>query len=264
MNGATNISSGGDRFTVFYNTVLNIPGKEQHFTYVDLAVWSSSIWYNFPNLVNGTNSEFRILEAGVPRNVSLATGLYTLSDLQSALSREVDNVGGDGSLFQLQSDEPTEKINIFLAGTVGVSLQIDFNIANSIRTLLGFDAQDVPVVPTTVDFNQLGDEEANFNQINSVIIHSSLADAGIKIGDKFSSAIFQVFLTTQPNFQQISQPATLQWIPADSLRGQSRSSAEFWITDEQNRPLNTRGEFWDVNLTIRAHKHTVPGINSTE
>lgn len=259
-NGASLISDDGSEFTIFYDNVINIPGGKHGFNYVDIAVWSSSIWYNFPNIINGENSEFRVIINAVNFDVSLPTGLYTLGDLNEALTREVDNLGGDGSVFNLSADEPTEKVNIFLDGTVADPVQIDFTIANSIRTILGFDSQLVPLVATTVPFNQLGDTEANFNQINSVLIHTDLIDGGVRNGPNYDSIVGQVFLTTQPNFQQITMPTSLQWTPANSLLGQSRSQARFWITDEKNVRLNTRSEFWDVNLIIRSHKHTIPKI----
>ena len=257
-NGATLKSNDGSEFTLFYDNVINIPGGDHGYNYVDIAVWSSSIWYNFPNIVNGVNSEFRLTINAVDFDVSLPTGLYTLTDLNESLKREIDILGGDSSVFQLSADEPTERVNIFLAGTVADPVQIDFTVPNSIRTILGYNSQLLPLLPTTIDFNQLGDVEAEFNQINSVLLHTDLVDSGVRVGRNFSSVVGQVFLTTQPNFQQITQPTSLQWVPSNSLLGQSRSQARFWITDEKNRPLNTRSENWDINLIIRSHKHTLP------
>ena len=258
-NGAVKISSGGDQFSVFYNNPINIPGANHGFNYVDIAAQATTLWYNFPNITS-ENNNFRITIGVTVFNVTIAEGLYTLDDLNESIDREIESLGGDTTVYQFQADTPTDKVNIFLAGTVGTPVQIDFTIANSIRTILGFDSQLVPPAPATTDYNQLGDSIANFNQINSVLVHTDLVDSGIRIGSSFNSALQQVYLTTAPNFQQISEPFNLQWVAADALRGKTRTEARFWITDEQNRPLNTRGEFWDVNFVIRAHRHIIPKL----
>ena len=250
-NGASNITPDGHYFEVQLQDALEIP-RDALSTTVSLE--EATVWWVSPN-VDATNNLFKVDGPDVSDvlttfNIVIPTGLYDLSGLQQALLRELETAGAKvdpSPLINLTPDEPTQTVEIrFNYDTVA----IDFSIANTIRDVLGFDSAVVgPFVGAPVTI--LGDSVANFNKINHFLIHSDLTTRGIRVNNTYNQTLGQVLIDVPPGSQIVSKPFNPPRIDTNDLRGSKRTNIRTWITNEENQPIETLGEYWSARIVIR-------------
>ena len=203
------------------------------------------------NLTPSTGSFTRLRNNVVGNYVlTIPTGLYDLSGLNQAILRELENAGGktDPSvLFSLSPDEPTGKVEIrFNYDTVS----IDFTQPNTLRDILGFNSQILGPY-ATVPFNRLADNTARFNSVNYFVIHSDLTQTGIRFNNSYNQAVSKVVIDVPPGSQIVSTPYNPPKISCNELVGGNKTLIRMWLTDDQNRRVNTNSESWSCRLVIR-------------
>ena len=249
--GASNVSPDGSIFTVNLQEPISIPENAVN---IVLTAEESTVWNVVANINVGINDLFKLTDDGTDSgiaftyNLVIPEGLYDLSALNQAIQRELVNLGAPTSpaLINLSADDATLKVEITFNFT---GLSIDFTIVQSFRVILGFNSQVLgPNVTKPITF--LADNTAFFNQIDHFLIHSDLVNNGIRLNDRFSQVIAQVLIDKAPGSQIISSPRNPSKIPASNLRGVNRSTIRFWITDNKDLAINTRGEFWTTRIAI--------------
>lgn len=243
--GALNVSADGSSFEVNLEDPIRIPRDAKS---VDVIVQEATVWWVIPNIITGQNDKFYLEHLATPYVATIPQGLYDLSGLQTAAEREIVAVGAPAGLFNFIADEPTQKVVIRFnqAGT-----QIDFTQADTFRGLMGFNSQLVPLAPSVGIYTQLADNEAAFNVVDYFLIHSDLVSRGIRINNTYNQTISQVLIDVPPGSQIVSRPFNPPPSPAWSLIGDIRKSLRFWITDQNNAPVNTVGEAWSARIIIR-------------
>ncbi len=251
--GATHISSDGSEFTVSLDEPMRIP----HDAYdLKLTAPSSTVWWVIANIETGVNDLMKVISdgsGGTPAaiatyNLVIPEGLYDLTGLNNSIQTQLLNAGAEADgILELSPDEATQKVELILTNYTGIS--VDFTIANSFRLILGFDSQ-VTTPNTSLNFTILAENTANFNTIEYFLIHSDLVDNGMRLNGDFSKIIAQVLIDRSPGSQLISTPNNPPKIPCNKLIDASTKRIKFWLTDNQNNALNTRGEFWSVRVEI--------------
>jgi len=248
-DGAQNLSTGatdaGSTFYINLEHPIEVPRNAINCT---VEVQKATVWNVVPNIFTGVNDHFRLINGGVTYDAFIPQGLYGVSQLQTAMEREITNVGSPAGLFNIIADDPTQKINIRLnqAGT-----QIDLSLADDFRVILGFDSQIVPPAPSVGVFNQLGDNQAAFNQINSFLIHSDIVSRGIRNNGTFSNTINEVLIDVAPGSQITQKNFVPTRVPASKLIGTKLKTIKMWLTSNNNVLVNTNGEFWTALMVIR-------------
>lgn len=250
INGATQVSQNGSRFTIVYTRPLIVPAEA---TYCWITVENSTIIFNTPNILEGVNDKLLVrFEDGVnpilEYDITIGAGLYDLDHLNSAISQQLSNLGALSDAVSLIPDTATQKVVVKFRE----HYQIDFTIANNFAEILGFEEREVPEVPAIID-NQYenSDNIAKFNTILYYLMHSDLVSGhGIRIGSNYADILQQVPITVSAGSQISYEPQNLQIIPCPNLVGQSLREVHYWLTDDQNRFVDTLGEFWSVRLNI--------------
>jgi hypothetical protein len=138
--GAQNVQNDGASFSVALNSPIYIPKGTVDCT---IEVIQASVWNVSPNIAaEFGNNLLNFTYNEVPYEFVIPDGLYSLTDLNTTISRLLANAFLPGNLFLLSGDQSTQEtvITYTVAG-----VRVDFTINDSIRTVLGFDARLSPL-----------------------------------------------------------------------------------------------------------------------
>lgn len=245
--GARNIQNDGASFSVALNSPICIPKGSVDCT---LEVLQAAIWNTSPNIAAAFgNNQLRFSYAGNFYNFVIPNGLYGLRDLNAAISRLLANASLPSNLFLLSGDDSTQKtiITFTVAGII-----IYFNIANSIRTILGFNARQSPLIGSSVaGQNDTADNPAVFNRINSFFIRSSMVNNGLPLNNVGSGIIASIPITAKPGSQINYSPNIPIAVDAANMPGNVFQSISFDLLDQDLRYVNTVGEYYSITICIK-------------
>lgn len=243
LAGALNISADGSQFEINLEDAIQIPSSA---TSATVQVQEATVWWVTPNILTNINDSFSIDDGGGPYNVTVPQGLYDLNTLFASTESAVIAAGGPSGLFNYIADSATQKAVIRLNG-IGVS--VDFTGATTYRNILGFNSQILgPTIVAQTDF--IGDTQASFNIIDYFLIHSDLVPRGVRQNNKYDQTIAQVLINVNPGSQIVSTPFNPPKSPAWDLIGSKKKRIRFWLTDNNNNPVETVGESWSARIVI--------------
>ena len=212
-----------------------VPSLELEGSY-EIAVQSIETYYSFPN-IDKKNNKIRVsLDNGTSwKDLEFAVGCYEHDDINEELQRMLVVVGGKKDDVILKPNRNTFQTIMIIAETV----QVDFHAPNSIRTVLGFDSNIYGIG------RHLSEHTVNIMQVNSIFVHTNVIGSAYVNGSQ-TPVIYSFFPDIPPGGKIIVQPTVLIYLPV-SLSVISRLTS--WLTDQNNRELNLRGE----ELTIKYH-----------
>jgi hypothetical protein len=253
--GATNISPDGSYFEVQLQDGLMLPKDALN---INIAVEESTVWWVVPNIITGVNDKMYLTgstSAGVAQNfnITIPNGLYDLSGLNNAISRELELAGAKNdpdALITLNADEATQKVEIRFNYD---DVSIDFSQPNTFAEILGFSsaAGDNPFGPyISAPISILATDIAAFNTVNYFLIHGDLTNKGIRFNNNYNQTLGQVLIDVPPGSQITSNPRNPAKVNAPELGGSTRTNLRFWITDDKNRRVNMNNEYWSARIVI--------------
>jgi hypothetical protein len=245
--GAQNIQNNGASFSVALNSPIYIPKGTVDCT---VEVLQAAVWNTSPNIaVEFGNYRLRFTYRETVYAFVIPDGLYSLTDLNTTISRLLANAGLASNLFLLSGDQSTQKTVI----TYSVSgVRIDFTRPDSIRTVLGFDARLSPVGGiSAVGQSDFSDNTAVFNRINSFFVRSSMVNNGLPLNNVGSGIIAAIPITAAPGSQINYAPTIPIAVDASDLPGTTLQFISFDLLDQELRYVNTVGEDWSITLAIK-------------
>ena len=128
-------------------------------------------------------------------------------------------------------------------------MNVDFTQADTPRNILGFDSA-VYGPYAGAPLNVLAPNVAQFNQVNYFLIHSDLTNKGIRFNNNYNQTISQVLIDVAPGSQIVSKPFNPAKINVPELAGAKRTNIRMWLTDDENRAVNTNGEYWTCRIVL--------------
>ena len=245
--GATNIQNNGASFSVALNSPIYIPKGTVDCT---VEVLQAAVWNTSPNIaVEFGNYRLSFSYNETVYGFVIPDGLYSLTDLNTTISRLLANAGLASNLFILSGDQSTQKTVI----TYSVSgVRIDFTNPDSIRTVLGFDARLSPVGGiSAAGQSDFSDNTAVFNRINSFFVRSSMVNNGLPLNNVGSGIIAAIPITAAPGSQINYAPTIPIAVDASDLPGTTLQFISFDLLDQELRYVNTVGEDWSITLAIK-------------
>ena len=245
--GATNIQNNGASFSVALNSPIYIPKGTVDCT---VEVLQAAVWNTSPNIaVEFGNNRLSFSYSELLYDFVIPDGLYSLTDLNTTISRLLANAGLASNLFILSGDQSTQKTVI----TYSVSgVRIDFTNPDSIRTVLGFDARLSPVGGiSAAGQSDFSDNTAVFNRINSFFVRSSMVNNGLPLNNVGSGIIAAIPITAAPGSQINYAPTIPIAVDASNLPGTTLQFISFDLLDQELRYVNTVGEDWSITLAIK-------------
>jgi len=249
--GASNVSSDGSYFEVQLQDGLKIPKDAMN---INISVEEATVWWVVPNIITGQNDKMYITApdtSDVVQNyvITIPQGLYDLSGLNQAVLRELENAGSKvdpDTVITMTPDEATQKVEIrFNYSTVS----IDFTQSDTFREILGFDSAVYGPYPAA-PVNVLAPNVAQFNQVNYFLLHSDLTNKGIRFNNNYNQTISQILIDVPPGSQIVSKPFNPAKVSAQELAGTNRTNLRFWLTDDENRRVNTNSEYFTARIVI--------------
>ena len=242
-------------------TMLTITGNTSSF----YTILSSSIQLN-PNLdyeialvrfetyntyynVTSANNNFSYTNpSGAVRTFQITPGAYQVADINAYIQGQM-LINGDYTT-NAQTNTNTYGINIASNNntsrcvlTLVTGYSVNFTIANSIRTLLGFNSE-VLNAPTNTSENIIMIQNFNIICVNCDLVSNSYLNAA-------SSQILRVISNTlvPVGYKIIVEPTNQIFLPIRNK--QAISDFRVWISDENGIPINFNGETITMTLLIR-------------
>lgn len=245
--GAKNLSQDGSYFEISLEDGLKIPKDALN---VSITVEESAIWWNIPNIITGVNDKMYITGPNINGDVVLMNliipqGLYDLDTLNQTILTALNGAGASEHLIELIANDAAQTVEIKYNYD---NVSIDFNKPQTLREMVGFNAEVYG--PYTAEHIETSPNVARFNQVNSFLIHSDLTNKGIRFNNTYNQVLSQILIDKAPGKQIVSKPYHPAKIRAQELAGTSRQSLRFWLTDSENRRVNTNGEYWSCRLVI--------------
>lgn len=248
------VSENGSRFSFSLAPALTLPLDAKD---VSLSAVSATIWWTVPNFVTGVNDSFHLtgpdtLDVLTNYVILIPQGLYSLAQLEEALLIGLAAAGAKINplpLVNLIADNSTGRIVVKLNYTTA---SLTFPPLSAYQRL-GFNLNDT-LLGTTIanglpEGYNLAVRTADFNPVDSFLIHSSLVDTGVRVNNAFSNVIAQVLINSSPGSQILYEPRVPSMVPATILRGNT-GFATMWLTNSLNAPIDTNGESWSVRVVI--------------
>ena len=212
-----------------------VPSLELEGSY-EIALQSIETYYSFPNIDEKNNKIKVSLNNGTSwADLTFAIGCYEHEDINRELQRMVVEMGGKRDDIILTANQNT--FQTIMTNTAMV--KVDFTTENSIRTVLGFDSKIYG------HGRHLSEQTVDIMRVNSIFVHTNVIGSAYVNGSQ-TPVIYSFFPDVSPGGKIIVQPAVLIYLPV-SLSVISRLTS--WLTDQNNRDLNLRGE----ELTIKYH-----------
>ena len=200
----------------------------------EIALHSLESYYSFAN-VDETKNKIRIFLKNQWIDLEFAVGCYEHEDINKELQRMIVAIGGNKTDVILSANRNTFQTIM----TINSNVKVDFTINNSIRTILGFNSK-------IYDHGRhLSEHTVNIMNINSIFVHTNVIGSTYVNGSQ-TPVIYSFFPDIPPGGKIIVQPRVLIYLPI-SISVISRLSS--WLTDQDGRRLNLRGE----ELTLKYH-----------
>ena len=211
-----------------------VPSLELEGSY-EIALHSLETYYSFPN-VDEKNNKIRVSLDGTSwSDLTFAVGCYEHKDINKELQRQLVVLGGKKDDIILKPNKNTFQTVMVISGKV----LVDFQIENSIRTVLGFNSKIYG------SGRHLSEHTVDIMRVNSIFVHTDVIGSAYVNGSQ-TPVIYSFFPDIPPGGKIIVQPKVLIYLPI-SLSVISRLTS--WLTDQNNEALNLRGE----ELTIKYH-----------
>ena len=255
-DGAQNISLDGCCFTVQLDEPIGIPREAVE---AELSVTSAQIWWTVSNIsVKFNNNKLYLYSDWIPAPagspnwvITLPDGLYSVITLNTAIAREISNLGLPSNLVVIGGDDATQKIVVTFNGG-GNKTYFDFTPADTFRDILGFDAREVPALAnqSTDGYTELGDNLATFNTIDSFLINTDLISSGIPTNNNLSGTIAKVVIDEKPGALITFDPFNPSVVSARELIGRTKNAFTFRLTDQNYNLVDTNQETWSIVIKI--------------
>ena len=257
--GATNKSEDGSRFAIQLDgDGIHLPKDAMNVT---VEVEEATIWWSIPNIIAGENDKMFVFgdsddAVPVPQlyTITVPQGLYDLSSLNLAIlselesqgARTLDGTGASLPLISMSADSSTQKVRLRFNYA---NVYVDFTQPNTMREILGFNSAVYGPFAGAPQ-NILADNTANFNTVNYFLIHSDIVAQGVRFNNTYNQTLAQVLINVAPGSQIVSTPFNPARSGANELAGNRRTNIRFWLTDDQDRAVNTNNENWSARIVI--------------
>ena len=205
------------------------------------AVTSFSTFNSIKNVYKDKNDTLKAStdEGATWKTITIRPGSYEITTIDKEIKRQLGIPNKDEKKFYLKVETTVNRISL----TLDIKHQIDFNVPNSISSLLGFEKKKY-----TGAAYHIGENLPKITDVNSIVIHCDLIEGGYLKG-KVSNALYSFpSFKVGIGYKMNEQPSVLQFFPItkpviDTIR--------VWITDEHENLLEFGGEDVVIDIMIK-------------
>lgn len=228
------LSGNTSDFITCHDSVVLDPSKNY-----EAALLSLDTYNSIPNIsVNKNNIFTYSTDDGISwKTVTLNTGAYELQAINNEIKRQIIANGDDESALNIAANisRLTSIVTI-----ENLSYKVDFGVANSIGSLLGFDK-----IVVGHGYNE-SSSIVNIMQINSILVNIDII-MGSYVNGLQSPTLYSFYPNVSPGYKIVERPnPSLLYYP---ISRHDISRMRVWLTDQNGNLIDLRGE----TLTIRIH-----------
>ncbi len=202
----------------------------------EMALTKVETYYSFPN-IDETNCNIKVsFDNGQTwKDLAIETGCYEIKAINKTLQRLVVEAGGKSNGITLSPDINTLKC---ILNITEKNYQIDFNVNDSLCSVLGFK----PKIYKLGRHNSC--QIVNIMHVNSILVKCDIVAAStLDAGE--APLLYTFFPNVSPGEKIVEVPINLIYVP---VTRDIISSMTAWLTDQDGKDLNLRGE--EVSLTF--------------
>ena len=207
----------------------------------EMALVSLETYYSFPN-IDSSNNNFRYS----PNNgddwydINIPEGSYELDDIGDYIQRimkENNHYKSATDEYNITLEPNDNTLRTVL--NIAPDYKIDFTPANSIRTVLGFNAEIY-----SSGYNE-AENIVEILSISSLKVTSDIISSSY-VNNSTENVIYSFFPSVGPGYKIMETPANLVYLPVNLS---TISSIETKLIDQNGKLINMRGE----NIFIKFH-----------
>lgn len=233
-------------FTTSYTPGLRLDYKKHY----EAALLSIDVYNSFPNITPENNTvKYSIDSGNTWKTITIDTGSYELSNLNDEIQRQM--------IVNDDFDKVNDKMFITISANVS-KLKSTVEITNSnyrvdLGTLgptLGFPLNHI----LTHGYHE-SPNIVDIMKINSILVNIDII-SGSYVGGSQSPVIYSFFPNVPPGRKIVERPnPSLIYYPVNRYH---IDSIRVWLTDQDNKPVDVRGERVTVRIAIRECKGQSP------
>lgn len=213
----------------------------------EIALLKLEMFYSFPNIICNNNSIRISIDNGKNwLDFKIPTGCYDIEGINDTLQRLLPEKSNDGRVkvphVVLSSNKYTLKCVLEIQKD---STIVDFKIDNSIRSVLGFEARKYQGGQRYESENKV-----NILTVNSIRVHCDVINP-TSVNGMLAPVIYSFSPNVPPAERIISQPQHIIYVP---LTMSVIPSMTVWITDQNGKSLDLRGEELTITFHIRKRR----------
>jgi len=249
MKSTTFILSGNTTdFTTSISSPIHLDQNKQY----EAALLSIDTYNSIPNITDKNNKFKYSNDRGITwKTLTLSKGSYELQAINDEIQRQMiingdyDNVKNEYYItISANVSELKSIINI-----TNESYLVDFRIENSIGPTLGFSS---PSSHIGYGYNK-SEEIVNITKVNSVLVNINII-SGSNVNGNQSPVIYSFNPNkVSPGYKIDERPnPKLIYYPVNTL---AINSIRIWLKDQNNNPIDLRGETVTISLHLREVKN---------
>ena len=153
----------------------------------------------------------------------------------------------------ISGNDSTQKVSIQYENTDSkINVYIDWT-QTTLRSILGFETTS-PVKPAVLKGSITAPYTADFNNLNAYYLHSDLVGNGIPTNSTYGQTISVIPVSSAPGNLIVFQGQYENlFADCNNLVGShnGRSTFSFWLTTENNTPIDMNGEEFSFTLLFK-------------
>lgn len=234
-----------------FETFFPQPVRASSGRHLEMALIGFHTAYSWTNVKVGNNTFVYSSDGGTTfKTITLPEGNYELDSINTEVQRQIVASGDADDKANPITISPNHATLRAIIDISNPDFQVD--IAKSgLRTILGWPA-DAPVLKAG---RHEAPEIVKISSINEVLIHCDAVDGSYTATSTASQAkksyvLASFYPDVPPGFKIGYSPSHLVFLP---LIVDQVQRMRIWITDQDNNPINMRGELITVSLQLRDH-----------
>lgn len=209
----------------------------------EVALISHNAWYSFPNISETAydNALFQYNNGVTDKQFTIPTGTYSFTDLNDYIQTQITLNGDVGTNIDFQPNYSTLTTTVTIAGGYNVDLSV-----SNLYLLFGFSAAQVaaPITVTTTSAN-LADIT---NGVDTLLIRMDNISNAYDVNG-VTNVLYSYIPSTAPGSSIDVRPRYPMYVALNLTR--DLTNFRIYITDQQNRPIDFRGETISYLLHFR-------------
>lgn len=211
----------------------------------EAALVTMDMYYSIPNITNVNNNFTYSTDNGNTwKTILLDIGSYELISINDEIQKQmIANADYDKDKdFYINITANISKLKSVIDIT-HPSYQIDFRVENSIGPTLGFS-------PSIISYScNESTQIVNIMKINTILVNIDIISGSIVKGIQYP-VIYSFFPKVAPGRKIIESPNhSLSYFPVN--KGDAIDRVRVWLTDQDNKPIDIRGETLTIKIEIR-------------